>query len=168
MYYVFIEYVTVCIEFNIIYICIKHTLSAYTLYVYPTFTDNIYLSHMQAEEGEDTMGIERVRTAEERDYATIGACLAALLSNTPSHSTTAALTTTTASGDNINDSSTYSHVPAIGLEGEEEEDLGPLILRVHNVRAVAEACRVFTRLTSSSSYTYSTKDSGSSNNSSSG
>ena len=44
--YVFIEYITVCIEFNIIYIYIKHTLSAYTLYVYPTFTDNIYLSHM--------------------------------------------------------------------------------------------------------------------------
>ena len=144
MYYVFIEYVTVCIEFNIIYICIKHTLSAYTLYVYPTFTDNIYLSHMQAEEGEDTVGIERVRTAEERDYATIGACLAALLSNTP---TTTTSTLSSTSGDSSSDSDTHSQSLAEGvMEGEKEEDLGPLILRVHNVRAVAEACRVFTRL----------------------
>ena len=142
--YVFIEYITVCIEFNIIYIYIKHTLSAYTLYVYPTYTDNIYLLHTQAEEGEDTVGIERVRTAEERDYATIGACLAALLSNTP---TTTTSTLSSTSGDSSSDSDTHSQSLAEGvMEGEKEEDLGPLILRVHNVRAVAEACRVFTRL----------------------
>ena len=151
IYYVFIEYITVCIEFNIIYIYMKHTLSAYTLYVYSTYTDNIYLLHTQAEEGEDTMGIERVRTAEERDYATIGACLAALLSNAPSHSTTpAAPTSIHSSTSDDSDRSSLSHTPAKGVVEEEEEDLGPLILRVHNVRAVAEACQVFTRLTFSS------------------
>ena len=65
---------------------------------------------------------------------------------TPTTSTPSSIS----SGDSINDSSSHSYTPAKGVGGKEEgdEDLGPLILRVHNVRAVAEACRVFSRLTS--------------------
>ena len=61
----------------------------------------------------------------DRDFATIGSCLAALQSNS--------LTGSEAPGEETDAATT---------------DLGPLILRVHNVRAVAEAAHIYTHLLS--------------------